>query len=231
MAWPSFPEPDDIIRLPVARLVRNPDYQPRRNGISEAHVRLLMEAGPETWEPVTVAPVDGGRFEVIDGNHRVVAALRLKLDALPGYLLPGAGYPEAVAANLAHGLPLTLADRKDFARWLAQQEPGLSLREIGRRCALNHATVKRAIQDGADGGELRQRSRPDPIGRLVSQVYRTYADGNGRTWLGFGREGNPKSFHRAIEAYREEDRAAIARAMYAFGRACVAAAEPFLSDR
>jgi hypothetical protein len=226
----NVPAPDDVVRVPLSRLVRNPDYQPRRKGISEAHVRLLMEAGPETWEPITVAPVDGGRFDVIDGNHRVAAGIRLKLAALPCHLVPGAGYPEAVAANLAHGLPLTLADRKDFARWLTQQQPGLSLREIGRRCGLNHATVKRAIQDGAEGGEHHQRSRPDPIGRLVSHVYRTYADGNGRTWLGIGREGNPKPFRRAIEAYREEDRAAIARAMHAFGRACVTAAEPFLSD-
>ncbi len=102
-----------------------------------------------------------------------------------------------------------------------QEEPGLSLREIGRRCGLHYETVKRAIEDDW-AVENRQRPPPDPIVRLVGQVCRTYAAGHGRTQLGFG---------RAIEAHREEERSAVAEVLDAFGRAFVAAAQPYLQGR
>ncbi len=111
-----------------------------------------------------------------------------------------------------------------------QEEPGLSLREIGRRCGLHHETVKRVIED--DGAvENRQPPPPDPIVRLVGQVCRTYAAGHGWTQLGFGRAGDPRAFGRAIEAHREEERSAVAEVLDAFGRAFVAAAQPYLQGR
>lgn len=215
--------------LALTAIVADEDYQPRR-ALNERHVRQLMASDPESWPPVLVTPHDRG-YLLIDGFHRLEAAIRLRLETLVCTVLPDAGYPEAFAANMTHGLTLTTAERKDFARWLADQDPGLSYRELGRRSGLNHATVKRALTEGADPEPTgpRPRTAPDPIAKLVRTVVTAYDAGHGRTWLGFGRDGNPTAFRAEIAAYDEGDRADVARALLAFGHACVEAAQPFLS--
>jgi hypothetical protein len=219
----------ELHMIPTTQLWADEAYQPR-DSLSESHVRLLLASDPATWPPLLVAPSGDGRFRVIDGFHRLEAATRLGLAALPCVVDPSAGYPEGFAANLTHGLPLSLAERKAFARWLADAEPGLSYRELGRRSGLNHQTVKRALEEPeATGGDHRQ-SPPDPICTLVRQVTRTYRAGGGRTWLGFGRDGDAKAFRREIDAYDPDDQPEIARAMLAFGHACVAAAQPYLTE-
>jgi hypothetical protein len=221
---------NEPVPVPLARLRANEDYQPRVDGIDERHVRLLMATDPTTWPPLGVTPNDIGGFDVFDGFTRYEVGRRKGLAELLCVVVPGAGYPEAFAANLAHGLPLSLEDRKAYARWVREEEPGLSLREIGRRCGLHHETVRKALEGGeepATGGQNRQAS-PDPIPRLVGQVVRAYDGGHGRTWFGLGRDGSPKPFRAAIDTYAEDDRPAVARALAAFGRACVAAAAPFV---
>jgi hypothetical protein len=223
---------NDPIMVPLSRLRPNQELQPRDKGLDERHIRLLMASDPAAWPPLGVTPNEEGGYDVYAGFHRFEAARRLGLAALPCVVDPDAGYPEAVADNLGHGLPLALADRKTFARWLHDDDPGLSLREIGRRAGLNHETVKRALRetDGGGGadGENRQAS-PDPIPRLVGQVVRAYAGGHGRTWFGLGRDGNPKPFRAAIASYAEDEQRGVAQALGAFGRACIAAAAPFLA--
>ncbi|MBX7135066.1 MAG: ParB/RepB/Spo0J family partition protein [Fimbriimonadaceae bacterium] len=206
------------------------DFQPRYGGLVERHVRLLMQTDPADWPPLLIAPDDDGCFHIIDGFHRFEAATRLGLSALTCRIDPDADYPDAVLANIHHGLPLHPEDRKIAARHLAELDPSLSYREIGRRTGLNHETVKRAVEAADSQRAEHQRTNPDPVEKLVAQVYRTYAGGHGRSWLGFGHDGNAKLFRRAIEAYREEDRETIAQAVLAFGQACVAAAQPFLGD-
>ena len=217
--------------ITLERLRANEQYQPREAGLDERHVRLLLATDTAAWPSLLVTPNELGGVDVVDGFHRLEAARRAGLAALSCVVGPTAGYPEAVAANLRHGLPLALADRKDFARWLREDDPTLSLRELGRRSGLNHETVKRAldgVQDG--GGENRRDARPnrDPVTDLVRRTVRAYAEGRGRTWLGFGKAGTPRPFRRAIEAYGDEERPAVARALDAFGRACVEAAAPYL---
>jgi hypothetical protein len=219
------------VQIRVSVLRANDDYQPRLEGIREGHVRLLMASDPAFWPPLLVSPNPDGMCDVIDGFHRLEAARRLDLQTLSCVLDASAGYPEAVAANLRHGLPLSLADRKEYARWLHQQEPGLSYRQLGLRSGLNHETVKRALEeDETEDGEYRHRSKPDPIDLLVRQVDRTYRSGAGRSWLGLGKSGNPNAFRRQIERYAEEDQPAVAQALYAFGQACVEAAHPYLPE-
>lgn len=218
--------PAEPFPIPLPHLNADDAYQPRRSGLSESHIRLLMEVGPDHWPPLLVSPADNDTYDVIDGFHRLEAARRLGLAALPCTIAAGAGYPEAVAANIAHGLPLTKADRADAARWWHETEPGVSYREIGRRVGLSDKTVKRAV--GEVPVESRRPASPDPIRRLVALAYRAYGDHAGRTWFGFGEEGNPDVFRREIAAYAEADQADVARALTAFGTACVTAAAGFL---
>ena len=48
----------------------------------------------------------------------------------------------AFQLNSRHGRPLALADRKTYARRLLREFPELSDRELGRRAALNHETIR-----------------------------------------------------------------------------------------
>lgn len=225
----AAPLTTELVTIPLERLIANSDYQPRAAGLSEAHVRLLIESGTDAFPPLLVTPNADGTFTVLDGFHRVAAARRLDVAALPCIVSPEAGFGDAVAANLHHGLPLSMTDRKDAARWWVEQEPDLSYREIGRRCGLSDKTAKRAIEADADHSEPLPRPAPDPIERLVALAYRTYADRLGRTLLGLGGDGNPKAFRREIETYSEDERPAVARALSAFGEACVSASKPYLS--
>src|SRR5262249_15746070 len=115
------------VELPLTRLQADPQFQPREAGLDAEHLEQLRASDPATWPPLVVSPdEEAGGYEVIDGFHRLQVAQELHLATLRCTVVEGAGYPEAVAANLQHGLPLSLTDRKAFAIWLHEQEPGLS---------------------------------------------------------------------------------------------------------
>lgn len=214
--------------IPLDQILADDYFQPRDGGVKEGHVRLLMQTDPTAWPPLLVTPNDDGRFSLIDGFHRLEAARRLGLTTLPVRIDRDADYFSAVAANIAHGLPLSVPDRKAAARLMAEHEPNLSYREIGRRVSLNHETVKHALETEEVEPIERTKATPDPIRDLVRQVDRTYRSGEGRSVFGLGRSGNPKVFQREIECYAHEDQPEVAQALLAFGHACVAAAQPFL---
>src|SRR5262249_3477547 len=106
---------NEPVMIPLAQLRPNPDLQPRDRGLDDRHVRLLIASDPATWPPLGVTPNDEGGYDIYAGFHRFEAGRQLGLAALPCVVDPDAGYPEAVADNLAHGLPLDLRDRKTFA--------------------------------------------------------------------------------------------------------------------
>lgn len=219
----------ESVLIPLDRIIADEQFQPRTGGLSESHVRLLMESDPTTWPPLLVSTDDSRSFYLCDGFHRFEAARRLKLVALPSVIVPDAGYPEAVRANVRHGLPLAMSDRKEAARWWASQGPSLSYREIGRRCGLSDKSAKRAIEGVVRADAPQSAPNSDPIRRLVGLAYRAYGDHHGRTMLGLGAGGNPKAFKRQIESYPEDEQADVATALAAFGTAIVEASKPYLA--
>jgi|HubBroStandDraft_1064217.scaffolds.fasta_scaffold07771_2 ParB-like chromosome segregation protein Spo0J len=124
--------------LPVDALLVT--YSPRVNGVDQAHVRLLAEAS-------TVLPpilVQHGTLRVIDGMHRVQAAkLRGDLSIEAHYFFGSDedAFVLAVEANVAHGLPLSLADRRSAAERILRSHPEKSDRVIGELTGLAHKTV------------------------------------------------------------------------------------------
>ena len=138
-----------VIRVLLERVIADPALQPRVDGIDPDHVRTL-EAVADAWPPLRVVP-QGDGFLLIDGFHRLAAAQNLGLAELPVEVLER---PEdrdltslAFAFNVAHGRPLTLADRRAFAARLLRQHPDWSDREIGRRAGLVQPTVAKVRQD------------------------------------------------------------------------------------
>lgn len=67
---------NEPIDIPLDLLVLDEEYQPRINGVSQQHIRQLMQSDPSTWPPLLVTPSGrgDGSYLVIDGWHRVLAA-------------------------------------------------------------------------------------------------------------------------------------------------------------
>jgi ParB-like chromosome segregation protein Spo0J len=130
----------------------------RAEGLNPGHVALLAEAVHQ-WPPIVVW---GERNLVVDGHHRVAAARHLGHRSVPAVRLLGTAedaYIESVRANLHHGLPLTLHDRRRAAHRILVHHAGWSDRRIAAMCGLSGKTVARlrseisgAGEAGAEGG-------------------------------------------------------------------------------
>lgn len=225
--------------IPLARIYTDDNDQPRGEGVDDTHVALLVASDPDGWPPILVTPSedgeDGPDYFVVDGWHRLAAARVLGLPALPCIINPDAGYPEAVAANLKHGLPLSVASRKRYARRLRDDEPELSLREIGRRCGLSHITVRTALEEAR--GQINQ---PVPEGqagpratashtpgvtkattRMVRLAIKAVEDKEARVGL----DGRTAEMRHILGTYPEAERLAAAEAIRLWGTAMVKATE------
>jgi ParB-like chromosome segregation protein Spo0J len=124
--------------LPIDSLL--PADSPRLTGENDEHVRLLAESFAEL-PPIVV---HRSTLRVIDGMHRLRAALhrgerRIKVAFYEG--TDDAAFVLAVEANIAHGLPLSLADREAAAARIVRSHPQWSDRAIAGVTGLSAKTV------------------------------------------------------------------------------------------
>lgn len=126
---------------------------PRLSGESVEHIQLLAQSD------VLLPPIIVHRetMRVIDGMHRVRAARLRGEQEIQALFYDGTeadAFVLAVKVNTAHGLPLTLADRKAAAIRVIASHPQWSDRAIAEVTALSHKTVgtiRRRLN-----GEIRQ---------------------------------------------------------------------------
>jgi len=93
-------------------------------------------------------------MQVIDGMHRLTAAQRRQQDTIAVRFFDGTAeeaFVLAVAANIAHGLPLTPKDRKAAAARILQMFPDWSDRRIASTSGLSHHTVAVIRRDPSTG--------------------------------------------------------------------------------
>ena len=129
----------------LIRLLKPAD-SPRHGGEDAEHVKVLSEM-LDDLPPILV---HRRTMRVIDGMHRMRAALLRGYDEIRVRFFDGGdevAFRLAVEANIAHGLPLTLAERKSAARRIIASFPhwgdhaiaaatGLSVKTTrGIRCA------------------------------------------------------------------------------------------------
>jgi ParB-like chromosome segregation protein Spo0J len=165
-------QPDDDARtrwLPVRSLL--PADSPRAVGEDVEHTRMLARID-ERLPPIIV---HRATMRVIDGTHRLSAALLRGDETIEVRLFDGTeqeAFILAVRTNIAHGLPLSLADRMRAAERILASNPGWSDRAIASAAGLGARTVGtiRRRQEGLprqEGAAVRDiRARTGRDGRV-----------------------------------------------------------------
>jgi ParB-like chromosome segregation protein Spo0J len=124
-----------------------------------------------TLPPITVhAP----SMLVIDGVHRVLAARSVGRKTIPAVFFHGTETDAALQAiyfNVAHGKPLTFAEREAAASKVLRMHPTWSDRRIATICGVSPKTVARLRTESMDvGAETRGRVGRDGKMRAVDPV-------------------------------------------------------------
>ena len=125
-------------RVPVTELVLSNWLRVKGEDIK--HVRALAEVENEL-PPIVV---HRATMQVIDGMHRVRAAVLSGAGYIEALLFEGAedeAFLLAVQLNVAHGLPLSRADRVAAAVRIIHSSPQWSDRAIARAAGLSDKTV------------------------------------------------------------------------------------------
>jgi hypothetical protein len=164
--------------------------------MDDEHVRRLAEMDT-TLPPILV---HRSSMRVIDGMHRLRAAALTGKREIQVEFFDGTeeeGFIQAVKANIVHGLPLTLADRRAAADRILTTHPQLSDRAIGAYTGLAHKTV----------GALRNRS----TGEIPQLSSRVGVDGRSRPM------SNQEGRRRAAEVFAERPTAPLREVAAAAG--------------
>jgi ParB-like chromosome segregation protein Spo0J len=138
---------------------------PRLRGTDAGHVRALVESA-SVLPPIVVHRPS---MSVIDGAHRLSVAVQCGVQEIEARFFDGdddEAFVLAVEANVTHGLPLSLADRKAAATRLIHSYPQWSDRAIADVVRLSPKTI----------GAMRARATEDAP-RLPARIGR---DGKAR---------------------------------------------------
>ncbi|MGD0557053.1 MAG: ParB/RepB/Spo0J family partition protein, partial [Streptosporangiaceae bacterium] len=130
--------PSEVVAVPIMSL--RAGESPRLNGEDKAHIARLAE----TEVPLPPILVDRRTMRVIDGMHRLMAASLRAQETIDVMFFEGSEadvFLRAVEENVAHGLPLTQADRQAAAERIIATHPHLSDRAIGQASGLAAKTV------------------------------------------------------------------------------------------
>lgn len=174
--------------LAIDRL--RPADSPRTQGEDAEHIRTLVEL-KEKLPPILV---HRETMRVIDGMHRLKAAVLRGERTIEAVLYDGddaEAFIMAVQANVQHGLPLSLADRKAAAARIIAARPHLSDRAIAEISGLSAKTVAAVRGDFDTGQGDVQRMGRDGRVRPLSTV-------DGRRFAGELITLNPGSSSREI---------------------------------
>ncbi|MBM3458684.1 MAG: ParB/RepB/Spo0J family partition protein, partial [Armatimonadetes bacterium] len=130
--------------LPIPSLVLIPELTPRERLSEEAIIRYM-----ETFPSLPPIRVQEGSGVVIDGYHRVEAAIRLGLEEIPVTLEPVPDDDLKMAAGLAnsqHGQPLTRPERNRLAVALVRNY-GKLREEVAGMLGMSASAVTLALRE------------------------------------------------------------------------------------
>jgi len=161
------PEEEEINLRPVLLMEissLNASGSPRLAGADPVHVEAMAAAQGELPPIVVHRPT----MRVIDGAHRIQAALRRGETTIAGRFFDGPedeAFVLSVWLNVSHGLPLVLADRKRAAERIAISHPQWSDRRVAAVTGISPGTVA-DIRRRVAGASAPDASRVGQDGRV-----------------------------------------------------------------
>jgi hypothetical protein len=110
--------------LKIADLMVDPAYQRPIVGNGRRNVdRIARAFSWAFFAPVVVAPVEGGKFAIIDGQHRTTAAALVGFDSVPCQIVIAAQEEQAAAFKAINGIITPISRMALHAAALVAREP------------------------------------------------------------------------------------------------------------
>ena len=110
--------------IQIADLVVDPTYQRPIIGKGRKNVdRIAREFSWSCFAPVVVSPVEGGKFAIIDGQHRTTAAALIGVERVPCQVVIAAREEQAAAFKAINGITTPISALALHAAALIAQEP------------------------------------------------------------------------------------------------------------
>jgi transposase len=167
----------DISALPVVEIELSrlsSACSPRTSGEDPEHVEALLLAEGELPPILVHRPT----MQVVDGLHRLTVA-RIRGDTkIVARFVDGSesdAFVLAVEANIRHGLPLSLADRKRAAVQIVGTHPQWSDRRVASATGISAGTVADLRRRGGEGGNEARIGRDGRIRPVDSSERRRLA--------------------------------------------------------
>jgi hypothetical protein len=120
--------------LKIIDLVVDPAYQRPIVGKGRRNVdRIARAFSWACFAPVVVSPVEGGKFAIIDGQHRTTAAALVGLDSVPCQVVIAAKEQQAAAFKAINGITTPISRMALHAAALVANEPWAV--QLAKACA------------------------------------------------------------------------------------------------
>lgn len=137
---------DDLIHLREAGI---PNAEMAERELKLERIESLKARVVEEWPAILITRTSIG-YIVIDGYHRIAAALALGRKKILAEIRPFANLEEMVEAawiaNRDHGEPLSAESRSAYAWWLHLTYPEMEQIEIARRARISQPTVSKVLK-------------------------------------------------------------------------------------
>jgi hypothetical protein len=110
--------------MKIADLVVDPAYQRPIAGKGRRNVdQIARSFSWSCFSPVVVSPVEGGKFAIIDGQHRTTAAAILGIECVPCQIVIAAPEEQAAAFKAINGTITPISQMALHAAALVANEP------------------------------------------------------------------------------------------------------------
>jgi hypothetical protein len=110
--------------LKIADLVVDPAYQRPIVGKGRENVdRIARTFSWSCFAPVVVSPVEGGKFAIIDGQHRTTSAALVGFESVPCQIVIAARKEQAAAFKAINGTTTPISQMALYAAALVANEP------------------------------------------------------------------------------------------------------------
>ena len=121
-------------------------YQRPFSSKGVGNVYAIVEAFDwRLFAPVVVSPVEGGVYAIVDGQHRVTAALMCGIDAVPCLVIQADRQHQARAFEAINGQVTRVTAHARFkARLVAQEPAALRIKAVADRAGVVLITSNRA---------------------------------------------------------------------------------------